>query len=59
MTSEKVRNVLRQKKYQVEIEINGKKKFAYVDDLEYLDRMMKATRGRIIEIIELKKEEHK
>ena len=50
---EQFKEVLAQKKFQVEIEINGKRKFAYVDDLKVLDDMVKQGKFKIIEVIEL------
>ncbi len=46
---------IKNKKYQVEVVILGKKKFAYLDDLSELDDFIKTTKGRIIEIKEIKK----
>jgi len=53
-TEDKFKEVLAQKKFQVEIEIVGKKKFAYLDDLKELDDLVKEGKLKIIEVIELK-----
>ncbi len=50
---DKFKEVLAQKKFQVEIEIGGKKKFAYLDDLKELDDLVKEGKLKIIEVIEL------
>ena len=42
------------KKFQVEVIILGKKKFAYCDDLSELDYFIKSTGARILEVKEIK-----
>ena len=41
------------RKYQVNIEILGKKKFAYCDDLAELDPLIKETKGKILKVIKI------
>jgi len=53
---ERLKEKLAEKKYQVEIEIKGKRKFAYLDDLSMLDDVCRQTKAKVIEIIELTKE---
>lgn len=42
------------KKYKVQVEVLGKTKWAYCDNLADLDPFLKATKGRIIEVKEQK-----
>lgn len=51
----KVLPYIKDKKFQVTVEILGKRKYAYCDDLSELDPFIKAMKGRIIEVQELKK----
>jgi len=46
---------IKDKKFQVTVEILGKRKYAYCDDLAELDPLIKAMKGRIIEVVELNK----
>ena len=52
---EKMLEYIKDKKFQVEVEVLGKKKYAYVNDLADLDQFLKLTKGRIIQVKELKK----
>lgn len=52
----KVLPLIKDKKYQVTVEILGKRKYAYCDDLSELDPFIKAMKGRIIEVQELNKD---
>jgi hypothetical protein len=44
---------IKNKKFQVTVEIQGKTKYAYCDDLSELDTFIKASKGRIIEVVRL------
>ncbi len=46
---------IKNKKFQVDIEIFGKKKFAYCDELSELDELIKSTHAKILKITGLKK----
>lgn len=50
-----MRKIIENKRFQVTVEILGKRKYAYCDDLKELDPFMKAMKGRIIEVVELNK----
>lgn len=47
---------LKQRKFQVEIELLGKRKYAYCDDLSELDDFVKRLDAKIIEVKEIKKD---
>lgn len=44
---------LKAKKYQINLEINGKKKFAYCDDPGEVDLIAKALKAKILKVIKL------
>lgn len=46
---------IKDKKFQVEVEVLGKRKFAYCDDLSELDDFIKGMKAKIIEVKELNK----
>lgn len=45
---------IKQKKFKVQVEVMGKTKWAYCDDLSELDEFVKTTKARIIEVTEIK-----
>jgi hypothetical protein len=50
---------IKTKKFQVTVELLGKTKFAYCDDLSELDDFIKTAKARIIEVTEIKHEKRK
>jgi len=50
---DKFKEHLSKKKYQVHIEIKGKKTFAYTDDIKIVEDMMKTSGGKILEVKKL------
>jgi len=50
---------MKSKRYQIEVEILGKKKFVYLNDLKDLDQIMKEIGGKVITVIEIQKEKSK
>jgi len=53
MNEEQTLEHMKNKKFQVEVEVLGKIKYAYCDDLSELDYFVKIMKARIIEVVEL------
>lgn len=53
---EKLAPFLKLRKYQVEMVVLEKRKYAYCDDLKDLDQFVKGLGARIIEVREIKKD---
>ncbi len=54
--SKQLIDAISSKKYQVKVNINDKIKFVYLNDLTFLDDMMKKLKCKVIEVIQLKGE---
>lgn len=51
--TKKMLKYIKDKKFQVQVEVLDKIKYAYVNELSDLDDFIKSTKGRIIEVKEI------
>lgn len=49
-------DAMKSKKFQVELDVFGKRKFAYLDDLTMLDDIVKQVGARVLSITDLTEE---